>query len=98
MATELLLLRHDEELTQLIPLILIAFALVAILWHAVDQGPASLLTVQATMVLFIIAGMLGVYLHYQANVQFQREVDPSIAGPALLWKALTAKTPPALAA
>ena len=97
MATELLLLRHDEELTQLIPLILIAFALLAILWHAVDQGPASLLTVQVTMVLFIIAGMLGVYLHYQANVQFQREVDPSIAGRALLWKALTAKTPPALA-
>jgi len=49
------------------------------------------------MVLFIIAGMLGIYLHYRANVEFQREVDPSIAGRELLVKAMTAKTPPALA-
>ena len=96
-ATELLLLQHDEEIFQLIPLILIAFALVAIVWHAVHQGPASLRIVQGTMALFIVAGGLGVYLHYRANVEFQREVVPSIAGRALLWKALTAKTPPALA-
>jgi hypothetical protein len=36
-------------------------------------------------------------LHYRANVAFQREVDPSIAGQALFLKAITAKTPPALA-
>jgi hypothetical protein len=95
--TELLLLRHDEEAAQFIPLVLIAFALVAILWHAVHQGPTSLRILQVTMALFIVAGALGVYLHYRANVQFQREVDPSLAGRALLWKALTAKTPPALA-
>ena len=29
------------------------------------------------------------YLHYRANVEFQREVDPSIAGRALFWKAMT---------
>ena len=96
-ATELLLLQHDEEILQLTPLILIAFALVAIVWHAVHEGRASLRILQATMALFIVAGGLGVYLHYRANVAFQREVDPSIAGRALLWKALTAKTPPALA-
>ena len=96
-ATELLLLQHDEDPAQLIPLGLIAAALVAILWHAVHQGTTSLLILQGTMALFIVAGALGVYLHYTANVAFQREVDPSIAGRALLWKALTAKTPPALA-
>lgn len=61
------------------------------------EGPGSLLILQGTMALFIVAGALGVYLHYTANVAFQREVDPSIAGRALLWKALMAKTPPALA-
>jgi uncharacterized membrane protein len=55
------------------------------------------MALQITMVLFIAAGLLGVVLHYQANVEFQREVDPSIAGWALLSKAMTAKTPPALA-
>ena len=49
------------------------------------------------MVLFIASGILGMYLHYRANVEFQREVDPAIAGRELLMKAITAKTPPALA-
>jgi hypothetical protein len=96
-ATELLLLKHDEDPAQFIPLVLIGVAFVAIAWHAVDERRASLRFVQATMVLFVLAGMLGMYLHYQANVAFQVEVDPAIAGRALLIKALSAKTPPALA-
>lgn len=97
MGIELLFLQHDEEATQLIPLVLIAIALVTIAWHAAQGGRASLGMLQVTMVLFIAAGPLGMYLHYRANLAFQREVDPSIAGRALFWKALMAKTPPALA-
>ena len=97
MATELVLLDHDEEATQLIPLVLIALAFVAIAWHAGQRGAASLAAFRITMVLLIAAGLLGVYLHFQANVEFQREVDPSMAGRALFWKALAAKTPPPLA-
>jgi hypothetical protein len=97
MGIELLFLQHDEEATQLIPLVLIAIALVTIAWHAGQGSPASLGMLQVTMVLFIAAGPLGMYLHYRANVEFQREVDPSITGQALFWKAIMAKTPPALA-
>ena len=97
MGTELLFLQHDEGATQLIPLMLIALALVAVAWHAARGSSASLAMVQVTMVLFIAAGLLGMYLHYRANVAFQREVDPSITGYALVWKAMMAKTPPALA-
>jgi hypothetical protein len=96
-ATELLLLEHDEEAIQLVPLALIAVAFVAIAWHALDQGGASLRVFQSVMVLFVAAGALGMYLHFRTNVEFQREVDPSIAGRALIIKAMTAKTPPALA-
>ena len=49
------------------------------------------------MLLFLAAGAAGVYYHYRANVEFQRETDPSLAGRALLWKVLQAKVPPALA-
>jgi hypothetical protein len=96
-ATELLLLKHDEDPAQFIPLVLIAIAFAAIAWHAVNEGRTSLRLVQTTMVLFVVAGMLGMYLHYRANVAFQVEVDPALAGRDLLIKALTAKTPPALA-
>ena len=49
------------------------------------------------MVLFVAAGLAGVYYHFAANVEFQRETDPALRGSALLWKALHAKVPPALA-
>lgn len=96
-ATELLLLDHDEEAIQLVPLALIVIAFVAIVWHTLDRRSASLRLLQIVMVLFILAGGLGMVLHYRANVDFQREVDPSISGRALIVKAMKAKTPPALA-
>jgi peptidoglycan biosynthesis protein MviN/MurJ (putative lipid II flippase) len=96
-ATELLLLKHDEDPAQFIPLVLIGVAFIALAWHALDEQRTSLRVVQATMVLFVVAGVLGMYFHYRANVAFQLEVDPAVGGRALLVKALMAKTPPALA-
>jgi hypothetical protein len=49
------------------------------------------------MLVFLAAGAAGVYYHYRANVEFQRETDPSLAGRALIWSVLRAKVPPALA-
>jgi hypothetical protein len=94
---ELLLLKHDDGPAQFIPLVLIGIAFVAIAWHELRRGTASLRFFRITMALFVAAGILGMYLHYRANVEFQREVDPAIAGRELLIKAMTAKTPPALA-
>jgi hypothetical protein len=96
-AIDLLLLKHDEEPLQLIPLVLLGAAGAAAVWQAVRPGRGSLSALQIVMLLFILAGGLGVYFHFAANVAFQREVDPSIAGMALFWKAMAAKTPPALA-
>lgn len=97
LGTELLLLKHVESPTQLIAPGLIAIALVVVVWHVLTRGPASVLALDSVMVLFIAAGALGMYYHYAASVEFQREVDPSLTGTALFWKALAAKTPPALA-
>ena len=49
------------------------------------------------MALFVIAGILGVWLHYRGAAEFQLEMDASQHGPALWWKALRAKAPPVLA-
>jgi hypothetical protein len=94
---ELILLEHHEDPTQLIPLALIAAAFAATVWHLLDRSIVSLRAVQMTMVLFIAAGLLGMYLHYQANMEFQHEMDASIDGMELFWKAIAAKTPPAVA-
>jgi hypothetical protein len=96
-ATELLFQRHFEDPSQLIPLVLIGVALSSTLWHLLQRGPGSLRILQITMVFFIMAGLVGMYLHYGANVEFQHEIDPSLGGLDLFWKAMAAKTPPALA-
>jgi len=94
---ELFLLKHDEEATQLIPLVLLGVGFLAIAWHAARPSVASVMTMQVVMVLFVAAGLIGMFLHYAADVEFQREMDKSLTGMPLFWKAVTAKAPPALA-
>ena len=93
---ELLLLAHDEDATQLIPLVLLGVGLVVAAWNAASAGRASVRALQIVMLLFIAAGVAGIYYHYAANVEFQLELEPSLGGTALLWKVLQAKAPPAL--
>jgi hypothetical protein len=94
---ELLLLQHDEDRIQLVPLVLLACGVAAVAWHAWTRSSASGTTVRVLMVLFIAAGVAGIYYHFAANVEFQRETDPALRGSALVWQALEAKVPPALA-
>ena len=96
-AVELLLLKHDEDWIQLVPLVLLAAGLVAVASHVMRGTAATAGAVRTTMVAFVAAGLAGLYFHYRANVEFQLESDPGLAGRALLMKALEAKAPPALA-
>ena len=96
-AVELLLLKHDESATQTIPLVLLAVGLVAVLAHAARPGSGTAAAVRLVMAAFLVAGLAGLYYHYSANIEFQLEGDPTLAGRALFMKALEAKTPPALA-
>jgi hypothetical protein len=94
---ELLLLKHDEDRIQLIPLVLLAAGLVAVIAHVLRPSARTAGAIQVTMAAFVAAGVAGLYFHYRANVEFQLEGDPSLAGRALVMKALEAKAPPALA-
>lgn len=96
-AVELLLLDHVEDTIQLVPLAVIALALAALGWHVVRESRTSLLALQVVMSLFLAAGLAGIFYHVRANLEFQREFDPSLRGRALLWQALHSKVPPALA-
>lgn len=94
---DLLLLAHYEDTAQLIPLGLLAAALLVVAWHAARPDTASLRTLQATMVLFVVAGIVGVGLHVAGSAEFQREIDPSQGWWDIARKAARAKAPPMLA-
>lgn len=93
---DLFLLEHFEDKRQLIPLGLLGLAVIVLLWHVIHRGPASLRGLQILMILFVIAGLVGLVLHYQGSSEFQLEVNPDLSGFELFSKAIRAKAPPAL--
>jgi hypothetical protein len=96
-ATDLWFLAHTEDSNQFIPFVVIAFAVTSLGWWLATRGGPSVRAVQLAMVLLVIAGVIGVVLHYRANMEFQLESDPSLGGLALMMKVLQAKAPPAFA-
>ena len=94
---ELLLLGHDEDLNQFIPLALAAATVLMCIVVSVKPSLTTVRVFQFLMLLLVISGALGVYLHFKATSEFQLEMDPTLAGWALFRKAILAKAPPALA-
>lgn len=90
---ELFLLEHTEDTFQWVPLILLAVGLIAAVAFALRGSRMTLRAFQALMVLFIAAGITGVYLHYKGNVEFELEMYPSMGGLKLIWEALRGATP-----
>ena len=90
---ELALLRHAESVSQWIPHIVLMIGLLSTVLVFVRATRQTLRIFQAMMLIFVIVGVLGLYLHYRGNVEFALERDPSLSGVRLLWKALRGATP-----
>jgi len=52
---------------------------------------------RTTMVLFVLAGFVGVALHFRGAAEFQLDLDPSIGRWDLVKKVMRVKDPPILA-
>lgn len=91
--TELLLIGHFEDAWQWAPLALIAAGLLVLLWHGTGRGSASLRILRALSLLFVLAGFLGVVLHFQGNAEFEREMTPAIETGELVRASMTGATP-----
>lgn len=93
---ELVLLEHYEDRPQFIPFGLLVLTLSVTAWHWVDGGRRSLRAFQAVMMLLIIAGPVGMYLHVTGNYAMEHEFDPSLLG-LDLWLAVIHGEAPLLA-
>jgi hypothetical protein len=90
---ELLLLKHTEEVWQLLPIILIAIAIVLTALVAVRPGAGLLRGFVALMALFVLSGFIGVVQHFRGNVRDAGESNPSLSGSALYREAVMGTTP-----
>src|SRR5262245_24442294 len=100
-AAELLLVRHTENIWQLIPLLLIGISLVPLVVYATGRATPraarSLRAFRGVMVLFMLSGVLGLFLHIEGKIEFKEETDPSLKGWPLIREAMKSALPPALA-
>jgi hypothetical protein len=95
--TELILLEHDEQALQFVPLVLMVLGAVALIWHAIRKDTASLRALQIIMGLFVLSGFAGMAAHFNGSAEYQLELDPEMDKWELLGKILHAKAPPLLA-
>ncbi len=96
-ALELVLVEHTEDLWQLAPLVLLAAAFPAqalARWRPMGWGRGAFL---GLMGLHGVSAVVGLWLHYRANAEFELEMYPDLAGVALLLKAIKGASPPSLA-
>jgi hypothetical protein len=73
---ELLLSEHFEDVWQAIPLVLLVLGGGATAWHAAAPTRPSARTLRALMMLFVLSGFLGSFLHYRGNAEFELEQNP----------------------
>lgn len=84
---ELFLLEHTEG-WQIAPLVLLGLSLLILGWHWFSKSKMSVQVFQATTLFFIVAGFVGIALHYNGNVEFEMEMYPSLSDFDLFMKAL----------
>ena len=90
---ELVLLEHTESATQWIPIGVLGGGLIAAIALGLRPSRGTVRGFQLLMVLFVVAGVLGLILHYRSNVEFELEMDATIAGWGLVWRSLRGATP-----
>ena len=95
--TELVLLKHYDEPWQFLPLFLIASAISVLAWHTKRHDRSSLRALKLIMLSFLVAGFIGVGLHFRGAAQFQLETDPAMGKWDLIKKVMRIESPPVLA-
>ena len=90
---ELALLEHYASFWQIVPLVVLALGLGTAVAVAFRPGRGSFLIFRIVMLALVITGALGVFLHYDENVTFERELSPGATGLDLIWMALRGATP-----
>jgi hypothetical protein len=94
---ELALTEHYETGLQVIPLVVITLGLCVVAWHTLVRSALSIRALRGTMGLFLLAGVVGMGLHYRGGAEFQVEIDSAQSHWEIFKKVMRAKAPPALA-
>ncbi len=90
---ELYLLDHYEDWKQWTPLVLLVGGTFAGTWLAVRPSAAAVRAFRAFFAACVPAGLLGVYFHFESNIEFERELHPGSSGLGLIGESLGGAMP-----
>ena len=93
MEVELLLLKHTDGVWQLVPIVLIAMALVVLAFYAIAKSAGSIRALRLVMALFVASGAVGAIQHFRGNVGYEHDSNPSLSGFELYKSAMMGSTP-----
>ena len=74
---ELYLLNHYEDTLQLIPVFCIAIALINSIFIYFRRSKVTFNIFKVVLFLTSLSGIYGVFLHLQANYEFEQEMSPT---------------------
>ena len=90
---ELYLLDHYVDWRQWIPLVLIVAGTAAGIWLTMRPSQAAVRIFRILLAAYVPAGLLGVYFHFQSNVEFEQELHPNSGGLELVTESLAGAMP-----
>ena len=90
---ELLLLKHTEDWWQWAPIVMLGAALIVNVAVALKPVAGTVRLLQGLMLLFVVTGAVGTWLHYAGNVEWELERMASLSGLELFRAAIMGATP-----
>jgi len=90
---ELFLLEHFEGFWQILPGALISVGLIVMIWFYFSKNEVSKKTARGVMVLMVLSGGIGLWMHYNGNTEFELELHPTVKGFELFWNSMKGATP-----
>lgn len=90
---ELLLLEHIESRWQWLPIVLLGLGICASLLVAIWPTHAAFTIFRVVMAASTLSGLIGIWLHYRGNVEFELEMNTALHGFELFRDAMMGATP-----
>jgi hypothetical protein len=96
-AIDLVLIGHYEDSWQLAPLVLLGTSALVGIGAAMAPAAFPVRAFQVMALLMVATGAIGLWLHWRANNEFEREMSPNLGGLAFVLKAMRGASPPSAA-
>lgn len=90
---ELILFDHTEEPLQWIPFLVSGAGLLSVFGAWIAPGQTSIRILRWIMIAVALSSFVGIYLHFNGNLVFTREINPSFSLYESIWPAMKGSYP-----